>query len=231
MNYIWEVALRAQAQGIPAEGLSFVPAEPSSPYMEAAFVDMNQQSLAEPEVEVNGMYRFPSVFQALLTRGFSEEYPELRDALFDILTHELLLYDMRQGLSRQEYYKQFLKRELLEGGFGEKYADVEAVFPRDELASLLDSLLRLFRTGPSLLLLRSLLRRIFPASIVYLNTDGKRELLVYIGERETPERRRKMDFLKDFFVPFDYPVHLFWERHFGIIGVDVTMTPDDIFLY
>lgn len=231
MNYIWEVALKAQKQGISPEELSFLPANPANPYAEAAFTDLNQRLLEEKTVEVNGMYRFPGVFQAMLTEEFTEEYRELRDVLFDVLMHDLLQIDLRQGMSKQEYYKLFLKRELITGGFGERYTGIQDAFTREELGYLLDTLLGLFQTGPSLLLLRSLMKRIFPASIVYLNTDAQRELLLYVGVKETPERRRKVGFLKDLFVPFDYIVHLFWENHFGIIGVNVTMIPDEIVLY
>ena len=64
------------------------------------------------------------------------------------------------------------------------------------------------------------MRKAHPGSISCLDTAGRKELPVYVGRKETPELRRQMDFLLSAFVPFDCVAHIFWDMHFGIIGVD-----------
>ena len=56
-------------------------------------------------------------------------------------------------------------------------------------------------------------------------------MLIYIGRTETAELRGQVDFLVSMFVPFDYKVHLFWDIHFGIMGVDETMGLDEFMVY
>ena len=38
----------------------------------------------------------------------------------------------------------------------------------------------------------------------------------------------QLDLLCDMFVPIDYEMKLFWDMHFGLIGVDATMKIDEI---
>ena len=61
--------------------------------------------------------------------------------------------------------------------------------------------------------------------------DTARELLIYIGRPETGCEQQKVDFLINVFLPLNFTTHLFWERHFGIVDVDVTMELDEMVLF
>ena len=65
-----------------------------------------------------------------------------------------------------------------------------------------------------------MLRELYPSSIVYLDARGVRELLAYIGKKQTEELTGQLKLLCDLFIPADYDVHLFWDMHFGINDVD-----------
>ena len=56
-------------------------------------------------------------------------------------------------------------------------------------------------------------------------------MLVYIGQKETEKERERVEFLRDMFLPVHYQVYLFWEHHFGIIGVEETMELDEMVLF
>ena len=43
--------------------------------------------------------------------------------------------------------------------------------------------------------------------------------------------QQKVDFLINVFLPLNFTTHLFWERHFGIVDVDVTMELDEMVLF
>ena len=75
------------------------------------------------------------------------------------------------------------------------------------------------------------MRFLYPDSLVYASNDEIRELLIYVGVRETEKEQEKLEFLKGMFLPLNYRVFLFWEHHFGIIGVDETMELDKMVLY
>jgi len=222
--------LAGQKAEIPAEEIYFTPAVSLSPYMEAAFDDLNPLEFAMGPIEINAWYRFAPVFDRLLDGGM-DGHPEMRDHLFDVITHLLGWVDLRSGLCRNEYHGLFLKQDIQTGQFGDIFSDAIALFPFEQRRFIIEHLVRLYTLGPSVELLRSLLRHLYSNSMLYLDTTEQRELLVYIGRRETPELSRQTAFILTFFVPFDYTVHLFWDLHFGIIGVDETMEIDEIMIY
>ena len=41
----------------------------------------------------------------------------------------------------------------------------------------------------------------------------------------------KMQFVKDMFLPIGFELRIFWQYHFGIIGIDATMKLDEMALY
>lgn len=230
MTYLWEVLLRADEQLFPREKLYFRQAETPSPYMEVAFEELNRKLVDETPVEVNAYYRFSAIFDYLLS-GNLDELPEFKAALYDILMHYAAEINMREGLCKSEYFGSFLKEDVRANKFGESYAEVFKTFPRQQVRFVIESMVRLYEIGPSITLLKNVLRQVYRFSILYLHAVERRELLVYIGKRETAELSKQVDFLLSMFVPFDYIVHLFWDCHFGIIGVDETLLLDDFMIY
>lgn len=230
MNYAWDIALKGMEQEIPLNELSFIPANPAIPYAEIAFNDINQSILTDHKIEVNGMYRYTAIFEPLLD-GRLDNNLELRDTLYDVLTHFLIGLDLRQGLCKEEFYQIFAKEDLHNGKYGEEYRDILSCFPRKQWKAISIGLVRLYKTGPSLLLFKTVMKEIYPHSIIYFRTDKKRELLIYIGYKETSQRKRQIEFLCEVFVPLDYKLRLFWEYHFGIVGISETMVPDEIMVF
>lgn len=168
------------------------------------------------------MADYAAVFESLLEEDI-DGHDELRSALFDILVHYLSELDLREGLCRAEYYAQFLREDIESGLFGTKNAAVLRFFSKSQERFVLAGLLRLYRVGPSMRLFAQLLRELYPGSIAYLNTCAGRELLIYIGKKKTAALAAQVDLLCDLFVPADYELRLFWDMHFGLIGVDETM--------
>ena len=68
-------------------------------------------------------------------------------------------------------------------------------------------------------------------SFVYVSNEAARQILIYVGEKETDGERERLVFLQDMFLPIDHQVYLFWEHHFGIIGVEETMVVDEVVLF
>lgn len=229
MTYLWEVLLNADEQDFPRESIRFMQARTPAPYMEVAYEELNRQYLDETPVEINAYYRFGAVFDHLLN-GL-EEYPELRDCLYDILMHYMAEINMREGLCKNEYYGLFLREDVKKGKFGRQFKKVFNTFPRNQVRFVVENMARLYSLGPSVMMFRTVMRQIYPKSIIYLDAVEHRELLIYIGRKETPEFKRQVDFLLALFVPFDYIVHLFWDKHFGILSVDETLDLDEFVVY
>ncbi len=227
MNYIWDLIIRAEEQGVRQEELIFKPQNPISPYEELGFENMNQSVLTDLAVEVNGIYRYAAIFERLLEERMGR-YPELRELLFDILMHYLAQLDLRQGLCRQEYYQMFLCEDMNDGRFGNQSAIVFGSFSKEQRRQILLHILRLYELGPSRSLLRSAMKSVFPHSISYaLVENGRQEFLLYVGFPETDILKKQVDFMCSLFVPFDYQIRLFWDIHFGIVGIEETMEIDN----
>jgi hypothetical protein len=222
MNYMWEALLRGNDLGIPEEGIRFVPSKTANPYREVFFEDLNAGLTDPGPVDVNAYYRYGAVFGPLLDE-IMDGSPGLRGTLFDILAHYVTRLDLRQGLCRAEYYSKFLREDISEGVFGRLNMLRLPCFAEPQTRLVLAALLRMYKVGASMKLFAALLRELYPDSIVYFDTEYGRELLLYIGQKETPELCGQLDLLRDMFVPADYDVKLFWDMHFGLIGTDETM--------
>lgn len=139
--------------------------------------------------------------------------------------------DLRQGMSRQEYMLSFLLKDILRGVCGSEAAEAVRYFPKEKLRQLLRLILKLYHCGSSIYLFKEVMRYLYPDSLVYASNEEVRELLIYIGTKETEEERKKLEFLQGIFLPVNYRVFLFWEHHFGIIDIDETMEPDEMVLF
>lgn len=229
MNYFWEVLLQAKELGIDGKDITFTRAQNPSPYVEVAFDDLNACYL-DNIVEINPFYRYGGIFHSLVN-GELGGYPELEEVLFDILIKFLGELDIIQGLSKKEYYGNFLKKELSGGAYGKELITIIETFPYKQRSTVMENMVKLYSNGPSIELLRVLLIQLYDSPLLYLDTVDKKTLLVYVGKKETPELNRQIWFLLDLFVPLDYEIELFWDMHFGLVGIDETMVVDKIYIY
>ncbi|MCL2337663.1 MAG: hypothetical protein FWC60_09610 [Firmicutes bacterium] len=230
MNYMWEVLLEAEELGLTKEDIRFIPSPTANPYREIFFRDFNKPIIGQEPINVNAYYRYDLVFGPLLHEEM-DEWPELQAVLFDIIAHYLSEADLRSGLCRAQYYACFLVDDIIAGLYGRQNAARLLSFNKKERHLVSAGLLRLYKVGSSIRLFAQLMRELYPDSIVYLDARGIRELLVYIGLKQTPARLSQLELLCDMFVPADYDVKLFWDLHFGLIGTDETMEIGSIMLF
>lgn len=103
MNYAWEVALQAEKAGMGREELRFVEAVSPSPYIEVSMIDLNLQAPEENKIELNPLYRFENIFGKLFDKNV-EDMAQTRELFFDICMHYSIQLDLREGLTRENYY-------------------------------------------------------------------------------------------------------------------------------
>lgn len=228
MNYLWEILLQAKEQGIEEKAIVFRPARSYSPYMELAEEMLNVTSLEEPyTVEINPNYRFQGIFQNLFHPGL-KDFPELREGMFRLLIQQLGENDIRMGMTREEYYKKLLGRAFAQGLYGEGKAEAVALFTGEAGQVLLEGILDLYRTGDSIELFRYIMAALIPGCIVYASNDDPYEILIYVGRRKCGELEKKTEFLLDQFLNIRYEAEIYYEYHFGIIGMEETMEVGEI---
>jgi hypothetical protein len=230
MNLIWEAVLSAKNLGWDLDRLDFIPASSPNPYLELSLEDINADQVASPSIEVNVLYRFTRILADCVDSG-SLEHPSLKKSLVNLVLHFIAEIDLRQGLSRQEFFRLFLCRETREGVFGPDAAKEAVEFSDSAARCVFHALIRLYQTGFSLKLLGNLLKQIYPGVILYLDLSQGKRLLIYLDRKQTEKLEKQINFLQTVFIPLDYEVILFWEKHFGIIGVNETMVLDEIMIF
>ncbi len=230
MNYAWEAALSADQAGIAREELRYVPSRDGSPYAELVQEMMNNQEVEPGAVPVNPLYRFSKEFSGICDRN-QEGYEQTREMFFDICMQYLVQQDLRQGLSRQEYVLRLLLQDLLGGVYGNRVSETVAGFESKKLRGLAGLVRRLYRCGSLSGLYQEAVRQIYPEALVYAINEDKRQMLVYVGQKETREERERLEFLEGMFLSVDYEVYLFWEYHFGILDVEETMVMGEMVLF
>jgi hypothetical protein len=224
MNYIWEAVTKKRLAGAELSDISFVPAQNFSPYTEVNTECLNESRIAaDLRVEVNPFVRFNKIFASYMNPDF-KEFPEYRAAIFDILMRLLLYTDKKSGYDRNDIERFFYKGVIAGGAYGEK---IKAKFSRlaeEEKDAIADGLITLYRSGDvSIHLYCFVMRRLFPRMIPYLKIKGEMALLVYLGRAETEESEAAAVLCEDFFLPADLKVSYYFDRHFGIFGIDETM--------
>ena len=230
MNYLWEVLLGAKQQGIAESGIRFTVAKEYSAYMEVSNLFLNQKEIMSGQVvEVNPYYRFYDIFKELYQPEM-KEYTKLRDSLTNLVFHLLAENDLLSGMTREEYYKKLLYRDLTEGAYGMVAKAAVEMMDRDEREIVLSGLLRQYQTGSSLDIFKDMMEALVPHNIVYHSNENFYEIFVYVGGKRNRETEAKMNFLLQMFIELPYCVDIYYEHHFGIIGVEETMRIDEITL-
>ncbi len=230
MNYLWEAIIRAREQGIDFHKTDIVSAAVFSPYMELSFEEVNKAEMVEGEqVEINPYYRFNSIFKNMFLPD-NDDYPELKKELFNILMHSIGANDVRMGMTLEEYYKKFLRKDIEQGVFGNVPAEGIKLFDERDIGYLLNGLLRLYRTGTALKLFQEMAVTLLDDCIVYAKNKNPNEILMYVGMKKTKENVKRVQTVIQLFAGLHYQIEVYYEYHFGILGVDATMKMDGIAL-
>ncbi|MGN6710543.1 hypothetical protein [Anaerocolumna jejuensis] len=230
MNFLWDIVLRAQSCNRREEELFFVQAEEYSPFYEQAFDYINEDCVYTNEIELNLLYRFADIFQDILAED-GRELEEFKKYMIDVVLHILLYTDLRHGLSIREIYIRKLTEELSDGTFWREGAKVFRLISPQKQNRLATLVLSQMQTGSSLLIFRRAVLILFPDAILYQVKADRKKLLLYLQDKPEDYKKRMIQFAQDMFLPLSYNIRIFWEYHFGIIGVEGTMNIDELAIY
>lgn len=230
MNFLWDIALRAQGQGRREEELFFRQAKDYSPFYEQAFSCLNETGVRTETVELNLLYRFADIFQYLLAEE-PGEYPQFTEYLIDAALHVILHTDLVHGVTRREILMQKLMEELENGTFWREAAETYRAVPPEKRSRIAALVLSQMQTGASVMLFRRALVVLFPEAVLYRLRAEPEKLILYLKESRSGRAQQQLTFLEDFFLPLHCHLRVFWKYHFGIIGVDDAMRMDEIAIY
>jgi len=232
VRYLWEALLAARTEQIPEKRLRFVHTSCGSGYMELSMPCLNQRWLDDGEameirIEVNTYYRFYEIFKNMFPPE-QADYPALRESLTNLMLHMLAQNDVRRGMTKEDYHKKLLAGEIIQGSFGETAKTVFRGMDREEQEILLGGWIKTFRVGSALTVFLDMVHCLVKDSIVYHSNECLDEILIYTGLKKEKDTEQRIWFLVDTFLDIRYRVEIFYEYHFGIIGVEETMQIGEI---
>lgn len=230
MNYAWEAVLWGERAGRNRDAMRFAEAVSPSPYIEVSAEDLNLECPEEDLIEINPLYRLGDVFGRLFDCNV-EGLDQTREVFFDVCMHYIVQLDLREGLTREDYYCGMLAESICGGQYGAAVKSRFQLFDKGKQKTILHSYLQFLKTGNYLEELRKVIMRLYPCACIYENNERAFELLIYLGVRETAAERERTTFLQEMFLPVQAVVHWFYEYHFGIIGIDETMVVDEMMVF
>ncbi|OPZ93216.1 MAG: hypothetical protein BWY74_01221 [Firmicutes bacterium ADurb.Bin419] len=229
MNYVRDILINLRQIGIEEKYLKFLAAKSYSPYMEISDSCINFVKIEE-EIEVNPYYRYYEIFKDLFNINNTEDI-ELRETLFDIVMHFIADIDAMSGMTKREYYLSFIIDDILKGILGDRIKKSFQVFDTKEKLIIAENLIKMYKTGQTLYLLKDTVRNIFKNTTIYANYDVKNEFIFYIPYAMSELNEAKIEFIKEFFLPIKFRTEIYWEDHFGVIEAEETMRIDSIAIY
>ncbi|WP_342559073.1 iron-dependent peroxidase [Metasolibacillus sp. FSL K6-0083] len=229
MNYIWDLLIRAEEQGFARNDIHFICATSYSPYMELSPQVLNTTTI-EQTIEINPYYRYSEVFKHLFQPDNVTDM-EIQEYLLDIVIHFLGDIDRMQGMNRKEYFMRFLLQEFAAHTFGQAVHSYCQALTKAEQEIVALNMIRMYQTGDVIYNFKNTLKKLFPHCAVYINSENKDEILLYIGQRQTAQREMKIQLIRTLFMPIGFTLDIYWTQHFGIVDVEDTMKIDYIALY
>lgn len=220
-----EYILYAKENGMREADITFVPAKSFSPYIECQSDSINQIKL-DKKIEVNPFFRYESIFAELLAIDHDEILPELKTFLFDFWIHEIFHIERLSGMTGKAFEKMYMEEEIKSGLFGVKAQREFELFDKKEKSDLIYQMLHLYSGGDCGTLFCNALKIIFSNIFVYILKNDK--ILLFVEEKESTVLRKKISFIKDIFLPMGMELDVFWNRHFGVFGIEETMVLDEI---
>lgn len=230
MNFLWDIALKAQQQGKREEELLFCQAREYSPFYEQAFSYLNETKVEEAVIELNLLVRFAEIFQYILAED-NRQYPEFEKYLIDAALHMILHADIYHGVSKRDIYIRKLTQEMENGTYWKRAAEEFKLIPFEKRSRIATLVLNQIQTGASVMTFRRALLVLFPNAVLYQIKADRKKLLLYLKMDKNKTDERMLQLIEDMFLPVSYHLRVFWKYHFGIIGVDDTMKIDEIAIY
>ena len=230
MSYLWRVLVEAADNNIDKNSIVFKPAQVYSPYMEVSLENLNSPLLSEGrEIEVNYWYRFHDIFRDLFPVDY-EDYKELREVFFDIVIHYLGTLDIQRGLSKKYFCRDLIYKDIKNGELGESIKANIDLLDKYELEYFLDGIINQYNCGSSIQNFEYVLRAIYKSNIVYKSKYKPKDIYIYLDTPYSEEEKNKIDMIIDTFLPINMRTFIFWDKHFGILGVESTMKQGSIAL-
>lgn len=233
-NYIWYPLTNFVE--VENSKFKFCLSEVLSPYTELNLEAINEvknniESMKHQVLEVNPFLRFSEIFYLLLEPNNYKNNKKLKNCIFNILIHFLGELDLYLGQNKKDIIIKEMVKNIEKGAFGEKIRDDFKIFKEYEKVIIADGLYCMYNYLDMLESFKKVFKAIFLDSIIYDRLTSETNIVIYLNYKKTKENKTKVEFIKEMFLPLGLEIDLFWEKHFGVIGVDITMRIGEIAIF
>ena len=139
--------------------------------------------------------------------------------------------DLYLGQNKKDIIIKEMVKNIQKGAFGEDIKGNFKVFKEYEKVIIADGLYCMYNFLDMLEAFKKVFKAIFSDSIIYDRLTSETNIVIYLNYKKTKENMLKVDFIKEMFLPLGLEVDLFWKKHFGVIGVDITMRIGEIAIF
>lgn len=210
--------------------------EKISPYMELNLETINKiesgiEQKKEHIIDINPFYRFSDIFYILLNPNEYALDKNLRDSLLNILTHFLGELDLYLGQNKKDIIVKEIVKNIKNGVLGEEVRKDFEAFKEYEKTIIADILHCMYNYLGMIDSFKKAVKQIFKDSLIYDKLTSDTNVVVYLNYPKNIENQTKIKFIKEMFLPLGIEIDLFWEKHFGVLGVDITMQIGEIAVF
>ena len=124
-----------------------------------------------------------------------------------------------------------IRRELQWGVYGKAAREACLTLSKEQQLAVADELLNVIQMGSCLSSFCRIMRQLFPGCFVYQVKKHPQILYVYLDKAREVSTEKRWHLARDTFLPLDIEARVFWDVHFGILGVDFTMQADKIAIF
>ena len=201
MNYIWnrDFSDRYIIDKWPAEGIE-------------AYKNR------DGEIIVNPNMRFKKIFSPILESElcFNDDY-------VNIILHMLAEMDRKSYVNRFTIKRNLLLKDIKDGILGQNLKENINIFSKIEMEKVLNCLLESLDKTDMYKLFEKISKKIFPNASKLYYFESSKNLYIYLGIEKDSETTKKMELLMELFWDITSNLEVYYETHFGIIGIDATM--------
>lgn len=223
MEDIWKRIIQNQ------ETIRYKQSDFFSPYCESVVGSIKKIDDVNDQITMNTFYRYDDIFLSLFEQTQIDDYT--RDWLLDCMMHLLTRLELWSGASSHEYEIRKKWNEVENGYYGSNAQNLFAMLDRDAKYIASHYIVRQEKNGESVSLFGKVLLEIIKDGVLYKSEIRPKELLLYIGAKESDDIKAQIEFVKEVYMPFDYSLRVFWDHSFGIIDNDKCMRINNIEIY
>lgn len=211
------------------EDINFKISEKISPYLELNNNSFNSFE-DNTEIELNPYYRFSKEIQDLLSPELYNLKGKVIDKFLNINFHLLGEIDLYIGQNKKDIYVKEIIKGIECGDLGEYLKVNIQLFKGYEKHIIADILYELYTHLNMINSFKKVIKLLFPDSIFYDNLSSKNNLILYLNYTKN-ENKERLNVIKKIFYPIGLDIDIFWEVHFGVIGVPITMKIGEVSIY